>query len=175
MLKHTYGFDAEIIYKIKTRPQEILNDIKKLDSDVIPDIVLCNGCFDILHIGHLNMLQKASEFGRLIIALNSDKSIKQIKGNKRPILTEQERAIQLSCLSFVDNIILFDEPNVLNIIKTLKPKFFIKSDLYTYESLLPEEIELIEKYNINTIFVPNIENKSTTNIINKILTVYKEE
>jgi len=90
-------------------------------------IVFTNGCFDILHAGHVRYLEEAGSLGDiLIIGLNSDKSVHLIKGDKRPVIVQDQRAEVLAGLSAVDFIVLFDEPDPLNIIKTIKPDILVK-------------------------------------------------
>jgi D-beta-D-heptose 7-phosphate kinase/D-beta-D-heptose 1-phosphate adenosyltransferase len=94
-------------------------------------VVFTNGCFDLLHPGHLHLLEQAREFGdRLIIGLNTDQSIKRLKGESRPVLDEQHRARLLSALSVVDSVVLFDEDTPINLITTLQPDVIVKGGDY---------------------------------------------
>ena len=94
-------------------------------------IVFSNGCFDILHLGHVDYLAKASALGDiLVIGLNSDVSVKKIKGKNRPINDEKSRAMLLAALSFVDAVVLFGEDTPYNLIKAVKPDFLIKGKDY---------------------------------------------
>ena len=90
-------------------------------------VVFTNGCFDILHAGHVMYLEKAASFGDiLIVGLNSDVSVKRIKGPQRPVIPENERALVLSALYFVDHIVLFDEPDPGNLIRDIRPAVLVK-------------------------------------------------
>lgn len=90
-------------------------------------VVFTNGCFDILHAGHVMYLEKAAAFGDvLIVGLNSDASVKRIKGPQRPVLPENQRALVLSALYFVDHIVLFDEPDPGNLIRDIRPAVLVK-------------------------------------------------
>ena len=90
-------------------------------------IVFTNGCFDILHVGHIRYLSRARRLGDiLVVGLNTDRSIRTIKGEKRPIVCENERAEVLSALKVVDYVVLFDEPDPLALIKALKPSILVK-------------------------------------------------
>src|SRR5689334_4877729 len=101
-------------------------------------IVLANGCFDILHVGHLRYLQGARALGdSLVVAINSDRSVKSIKGPERPILEEKERVALVSALSCVEYIVLFDQPDVSRIIDVLRPAIHAKGTDYT-EATVPE-------------------------------------
>ena len=130
-------------------------------------IVVTNGCFDILHVGHVRYLQKTKSFGDyLIVMLNSDKSVRSIKGEGRPINRENDRAEVLCGLSCVDFVVMFDEDSPRNLIDEIKPDVYTKGADYTLETL-PER-DIIEKNGINVEFIEFVEGQSTTNIINKI-------
>lgn len=130
-------------------------------------IVVTNGCFDILHIGHVRYLQKTKTFGDyLIVLLNSDKSVKSIKGESRPINTENNRAEVLCALSCVDFVVMFDEKSPRDLIDEIKPDVYTKGADYTLETL-PER-DIIEKNGIKVEFIEFVEGQSTTNLINKI-------
>ena len=129
--------------------------------------VVTNGCFDILHVGHVRYLQKTKEFAdKLVVMLNSDISVKSIKGESRPINCEQDRAEILSALSCVDYVVLFDEKSPANLLENLKPDIYTKGADYTLETL-PER-DIVLKNNIKVEFIEFVEGKSTTNVINKI-------
>src|SRR5215471_13846512 len=101
-------------------------------------VVLANGCFDILHVGHLRYLQEARTFGDvLVVAINSDKSMRLIKDPGRPILGEKERVSLVSALRSVDHIVLFDEPDVSGVLEVLRPAIHTKGTDYT-EQTVPE-------------------------------------
>ncbi|GEM_PF-1249997 len=142
------------------------SDLKKYRKDHISEtICFTNGCFDIIHIGHIRCLREAKKQGDiLVVGLNSDSSIKKLKGNERPINHQTERAEVLAAFSFVDAIIIFDEDTPVNIIEELRPNVWIKGGDYSPESLPGSE--LAKKLNIKMFFVPLIPGKSTTKIIN---------
>ena len=131
-------------------------------------IVFTNGCFDIIHPGHLKILESAKKQGNiLVVAVNSNSSIKQIKGNKRPIFNQQARVQIISALEFVDYVILFDEATPYMIIKELKPDILVKGQDWRTENIVGSsivksviQVKLYKKY-------------STTTIINKILKRYR--
>lgn len=126
-----------------------------------------NGCFDILHIGHARYLQatkKLADFS--IVMLNSDKSVKLIKGDSRPINNQSDRAELLTALSCVDYVVLFEEKSPAELLGKIKPDIYTKGADYTLETL-PER-DIVEKNGIKVEFIEFVQGKSTTNIINKI-------
>lgn len=130
-------------------------------------VVVTNGCFDILHVGHVRYLQKTKTFADYsIVLLNSDKSVKAIKGESRPINPELNRAEILCALSCVDFVVLFDENSPANLIDEIKPNVYTKGADYTMETL--PEADIMRKNNIRVEFISFVEGQSTTNIINKI-------
>lgn len=131
-------------------------------------ITFCNGCFDILHIGHLQLLSYAKSFGdMLVVGLNSDTSVQRLKGLTRPIRPEYERAINLASLSFVDHVIIFWEDTPVQLIKTISPTRIVKGGDYDIETM-PEK-DIIKEYNIELTFFNFVPEKSTTNIIKNVL------
>ena len=132
-------------------------------------VVLTNGCFDLLHPGHLFFLSNAATLGdTLWIALNSEKSIKQLKGPTRPILNDAERAYALGMLPFVSAIIFFDTPRLTQEILSLKPNTYTKAGDYTINSLNPEELQALRSVGANIQFLPFLPGYSTTSLIKKI-------
>ena len=137
----------------------IVNDLKRKEKK----IVFTNGCFDILHAGHVKYLEKAKELGDvLIIGLNSDSSIQHLKGKGRPIQNQQDRAYILSALEFVDFIVIFDDDTPLNLIKIIEPDILVKGGDYDIKDIVGRE------YAKQTITIPFIEGKSTSSVIKKI-------
>lgn len=130
-------------------------------------VVTTNGCFDILHVGHVRYLEKTKTFGDyLIVLLNSDKSVRSIKGPTRPINCEEDRAEILSALKCVDYVVLFDEDSPRNLLDEMKPDVYTKGADYTMETL--PEADIMRKNNTRVEFIEFVEGKSTTNIINKM-------
>lgn len=127
-----------------------------------------NGCFDILHVGHVRYLQKTKALADYsIVMLNSDKSVKMIKGEDRPINNEQDRAELLSALSCVDYVVLFEEKSPAMLLEAIKPDIYTKGADYTLENL-PER-EIVIRNNIKVEFIDFVAGKSTTNVIKKCL------
>ena len=130
-------------------------------------VVVTNGCFDILHVGHLRYLQKTKTFADyLIVLLNSDKSVRAIKGENRPINNENDRAEILCALSCVDYVVMFDETSPRNLLDEIKPDVYTKGADYTMETL--PEADIMRKNGTRVEFIEFVEGKSTTGIINKV-------
>ena len=130
-------------------------------------IVFTNGCFDIIHSGHLDLLKEARSYGdKLIVGLNSDKSISKLKGPERPIIGQSERKKILLALKYVDEVIIFNEENPLKLIKKLKPSILVKGADYTKEQVIGGEF--VESYGGQIKLVKLAKGKSTSNIINRI-------
>lgn len=130
-------------------------------------VVVTNGCFDILHVGHIRYLQKTKSFADyLIVLLNSDKSVRAIKGDSRPINNENDRAEILCALSCVDYVVLFDEDSPRNLLDEIKPDVYTKGADYTMETL--PEADIMRKNGTRVEFIEFVAGKSTTNIINKV-------
>ncbi len=129
--------------------------------------VFTNGCFDILHIGHVRYLKESARHGDiLIIGLNSDSSVKKLKGPSRPINPESDRAELLSELGFVDYVVIFDEQTPENLLNEIKPDIYTKGADYTLETL--PEAKTVLKNGGRVEFINLVEGKSTTNVIKKI-------
>ena len=126
-------------------------------------IVFTNGCFDILHRGHVEYLQKAKELGDLLIlGLNSDSSVKRLKGEGRPINKEEDRAIVLSALECIDYITIFEEDTPLELIKIVKPDILVKGGDYKIENVIGRE------YAKETVLIDFVDGYSTTKTIKNI-------
>ncbi len=147
--------------------QNELDDLLKKLRNEKKTIVTTNGCFDILHVGHVRYLEKAKSFGDiLIVALNSDKSVKSIKGESRPINNENDRAEILSALRCVDYVVIFDEDSPINLLLKIKPDVHTKGADYTIETL-PEAKGIIASGG-RIEFISFVEGKSTTSVIEKM-------
>lgn len=144
----------------------IADFVKKLHESG-KTVVTTNGCFDILHVGHVRYLQKTKSYANYsIVLLNSDKSVKSIKGPDRPINSELDRAEVLCALSCVDYVVLFDEDSPADLLDEIKPDVYTKGADYTMETL--PEADIMRKNNIKVEFITFVEGKSTTETINKI-------
>lgn len=136
-------------------------------------IVFTNGCFDLLHVGHIRYLEKAKSLGDiLVVGVNSDRSVREIKGPLRPILPEAERAEMISGLECVDYVTLFDEPTPLQLITLLQPHVLVKGGDWTKETVVGKEV--VEASNGEVVIVPYIKGSSSTNIIETIIKRYEK-
>ena len=134
-------------------------------------IVFTNGCFDLLHIGHIFLLQKAKSFGDvLIVGLNSDESIRNLKGDKRPLISEKERALVLSALNCVDYIVIFSEETPLELINEIKPDVLVKGGDYKRHEVVGHKE--VESYGGRVELIPFFQGTSTTGLIEKIVSKY---
>ena len=131
-------------------------------------VVFTNGCFDLLHLGHLDYLSKAADLGDiLIIGVNTDASVRRIKGPSRPVNDEKSRAMLLAGLQFVDAVVLFDEPTPKEIIDFIQPDVLVKGDDYKAEDIVGYDTVMAKGGKVETIRL--VEGYSTTRIINRIL------
>ena len=143
--------------------------LKILDSarSANKKIVLTNGCFDLLHIGHTRYLQQARDAGDiLVVGLNSDLSVKGLKQKNRPIINEDERAELMVALKSVDYVVIFDERTAEDLLMVIKPDIYVKGGDYTLENL--PEAGVIKQLNIEVKFIPFVDGHSTTSLIEKI-------
>jgi rfaE bifunctional protein nucleotidyltransferase chain/domain len=132
-------------------------------------IILTNGCFDLLHVGHIQALQATAKLGdQLWIALNDDASIRQLKGPERPIQNLAERAFALSALACVSGIFSFHNRHLAKEIASFRPDIYAKSGDYTLETLHPEERTALEHIACKICFIPFLKGYSTTQLIERI-------
>ena len=134
-------------------------------------IVTTNGCFDVLHLGHLRYLQAARQQGDiLVVALNSDSSVRELKGENRPLIPHAERAEMLAGLECVDYVIIFPELTPVELLAELKPNIHIKGGDYKLEQLIEKDV--VEKNGGKVVVGLNVPGKSTTNLIEVICERY---
>ena len=139
-------------------------------------VVWTNGCYDILHAGHVRYLQSAKSCGDiLVVGVNSDRSIRAVKGEQRPIVNEKQRAIVLAALTCVDYIIIFDADSPVGIIQEIQPDVYAKGGDYTIETINQQERRLVESYGGDIALIPGVEGLSTTEIIGRIVKSYSNE
>jgi D-glycero-beta-D-manno-heptose 1-phosphate adenylyltransferase len=130
-------------------------------------VVFTNGCFDILHPGHLQLLLQAAELGdKLVLGLNTDASVKRLKGEDRPVNDEQTRALIMASQLYVDAVTLFDEDTPLELIQTIHPDVIVKGGDYTPETVVGNDY--VTSYGGKVVIVPTVEGFSTTSIINRM-------
>jgi len=134
-------------------------------------IAFTNGCFDILHVGHVRYLKKAKKTADiLVLALNSDSSVRKIKGDKRPLVSQQERAEIMAALEFIDFVTIFNETTPLKLITLLRPDVLIKGGDWPEDKIVGREE--IKKWGGKLPIIPEIKGKHTTNLIATIRQVY---
>lgn len=157
----------------KLKQPEELAALLDVEKRLGKTVVFTNGCFDLLHVGHVKYLQEARRLGDLLVlGLNSDASIQRLKGPKRPLIGEDERAHILAALDCIDHVVVFDEDTPLELIRTLRPQILVKGGDY-----LPDEVvgkEVVEAYGGRVELIQFVDGKSSTNIIEKILKSYSE-
>lgn len=137
-------------------------------------IVFTNGCFDILHVGHTRYLREAKKMGDvLVLALNSDSSIRAIKGGKRPLIPENERADVVASLESVDYVTIFNECTPLELIEFLRPDILVKGGDWTEKDVVGREA--VQKWDGRVVIIPEVEGVSTTNIIEKVKSTYRKD
>ncbi|MFM6936706.1 MAG: D-glycero-beta-D-manno-heptose 1-phosphate adenylyltransferase [Aquirufa sp.] len=130
-------------------------------------VVFTNGCFDILHLGHVDYLEKARQTGtKMIVGVNADSSVRQLKGPSRPVNNEYARARILAALEFVDLVIIFEEETPLNLINELLPDILVKGDDYSIDTIVGAKEVIAHGGKVTTI--PLVPTYSTTNIIQKL-------
>ena len=130
-------------------------------------IVFTNGCFDILHAGHVRYLTAAEAMGDfLVIGLNSDASVRRLKGEGRPIVSEADRAEVLDALRAVDIVTIFDEPTAEELVRLVRPNVYVKGGDYTLDTL--PEAKIVQEAGGRVEFIPFVEGHSTTGVIERI-------
>ncbi|WP_019990266.1 D-glycero-beta-D-manno-heptose 1-phosphate adenylyltransferase [Rudanella lutea] len=130
-------------------------------------IVFTNGCFDIVHLGHIDYLEKARALGdRLVLGLNTDASVSRIKGPLRPVVNEYARSRMMAAFEFVDLVTLFDEPTPKELIELIRPDILVKGDDYTVATIVGADFVLANGGSVETI--PLVKGYSTTSLIEKI-------
>ncbi len=158
--------------KIKARKDliDIIEDLKAKGKR----IVFTNGCFDLLHVGHIRYLEEAKARGDvLVVGINSDRSVRGLKGPNRPILPQEERSEVLSGLGCIDYVTIFDEETPLELIKSLQPHVLVKGGDWTRETTVGRET--VEQSGGEVVIVPFQEGASTTNLIETILKRYEKD
>ncbi len=160
-----YGDHGPAKLKTVAQLEPVMAKLKKDGKKV----VWTNGCFDILHVGHITYLIAARQQGDvLVVGLNTDKSVRENKGPDRPVVNERDRATVLSALECVDYVVLFDDKTPMPLLDALEPDVYAKGGDYTIDTIVQEERHLVEGYGGRIAIIPGVEGHSTTNIIDKI-------
>ncbi|MCK4538595.1 MAG: adenylyltransferase/cytidyltransferase family protein [Candidatus Krumholzibacteria bacterium] len=156
------GTDRKIFYDIESLMDEIARS-----HGPKKEVVLANGCFDILHVGHVRYLSEAAEYGDiLVVAINDDESTRRLKGVGRPVIPGDERAEILTALSYVDYVLLFSESTVDGIIRKLRPSVHAKGTDYTEESV--PEADTAKESGCRTVITGDPKDHSSRDIIKKM-------
>jgi D-beta-D-heptose 7-phosphate kinase / D-beta-D-heptose 1-phosphate adenosyltransferase len=153
--------------KVKTLDQ--LTRIVQRYQEQGKTVVWTNGCFDLLHVGHITYLQRAAQLGDvLVVGLNSDRSVRALKGPSRPIVGERERALVLAALEGVGYVCIFDDTNPVPILEQLRPDVYAKGGDYTIDTIVQDERRVIENYGGKIAIIPGVDGQSTSVIISRI-------
>lgn len=132
-------------------------------------MVFTNGCFDLLHAGHVRYLQQARGLGdALAVGLNSDRSVRELKGKGRPVNVEEDRAEVLAALGCVDYVVIFDGKRATDVLSTVRPHVYAKGGDYTPDSLDPEERAALEKAGAEIRILPLVPGRSTTAVLERV-------
>jgi D-beta-D-heptose 7-phosphate kinase/D-beta-D-heptose 1-phosphate adenosyltransferase len=157
--------------EVKIKNLDVLVTLIEAEKARGRKVVFTNGCFDLLHVGHVRYLQKARTYGDLLVlGLNSDASVRRLKGEKRPLIGQRERAHILAALDCINYVVIFDEDTPLQLLQALKPAVLVKGGDYTPDEVVGKD--LVESYGGRIELVEFVDGKSTTNIIDKILQNY---
>ena len=134
-------------------------------------LVFTNGCFDLLHTGHVRYLQQARALGdALVVAINSDRSVRTLKGPDRPINSELDRAEVIAALACVDTVVIFEEPRVTRLIEQIQPHIYAKGGDYTPDTLDPGEKAALDSAGTAISILSLVPGRSTTNMLNRMQT-----
>lgn len=144
-----------------------INNLLDYYNNTMHTVIFTNGCFDLLHIGHLKVLNAAkNERGIVIVGLNSDESVRKFKGVDRPIMNQEDRSAILLNLECVDDVIIYDDPSVYDLVKFIKPDVLVKGGDYALEEVVGWDI--VQSYGGRIVRVPIEESRSTTRTIQKV-------
>jgi len=153
---------AAEIMKLDQLQKEI--SLRKEDGELI---VFTNGCFDILHVGHIRYLKKAAALGdKLVLAVNSDSSVRELKGEQRPFVPEEERMEILAALDMIDYLTLFSEIDCRNVLEKVQPQIYVKGGDYRIEDL--PEAQTVYAYGGKIVLITEVKGRSTSSLIDKI-------
>lgn len=151
--------------KILSR-QQAIEQVEQWHRDGLK-VVFTNGCFDIVHLGHIDYLEKARHLGdKLILGLNTDASVSRIKGPLRPVVNEQARARLMAALEFIDAVTLFDEPTPKELIEAVRPDILVKGDDYTVNTIVGADFVVTNGGSVQTVSL--VKGYSTTALIERI-------
>lgn len=159
--------ETNMMNKLVTTKQlvEIINQARSAGKR----IAWTNGCFDIIHAGHVDYLERSKAYGDLlVVGLNSDESVKKLKGDNRPVFSEMDRAKVLCSIVYVDYVILFAEKRPIKLLELFQPDYYIKGGDYTVDSIDQDERKVVEGYGGGIVLLPMVEGVSSSIIVEKI-------
>jgi rfaE bifunctional protein nucleotidyltransferase chain/domain len=156
-------------FREKIIPWDRLTDWRELRRARKQNLVVTNGCFDILHVGHASYLEAARNQGdALLVGVTGDHWVRDIKGPGRPVNEQTDRALMLAALASVDGVCIFPDKTALNFLSIVKPEIYVKGGDYTLETLVQEERRMLENAGIRIVLLPHVPGKSTTELLKKI-------
>jgi rfaE bifunctional protein nucleotidyltransferase chain/domain len=168
-MAHLFPFMAPMNFQEKILSWGTLPAWRKSLRDAKKTLVVTNGCFDILHRGHVSYLEAARNEGdALLVAVNGDASVRVIKGPNRPINTEADRAAVLAALASVDAVCIFHEPDALRFLSLVRPEIYAKGGDYTIDTINQPERHLVEQMGGKVVVLGGVPGKSTTALLEKI-------
>ena len=161
----------KISVRNKIKNLQELKEIIDFNKKKGKKIVFTNGCYDLIHIGHIRCFQEGKKFGDvLVVGLNSDRSVRSIKGSPRPLIPQEERAEIISALEIVDYVTIFDQDDPLEIITFIKPDILVKGGDWNIDTIVGREV--VESYGGRVFALPLVSGISTTQIIDTIASHY---
>ena len=162
-------YPASVNFRSKIIPWEKLPAWRAALRDRKLKLVVSNGCFDILHPGHVTYLEAARNLGdALLVGLNGDSAVRQYKGNGRPVNNEEDRASVIAALESINGVCIFAEPTALNFLSVAKPDIYVKGGDYTIDTINQDERHEVEKAGGRIVILPFVPGKSTTAVLAKI-------
>lgn len=157
----------------KIKPQQELAHVVQQRRERGERCVFTNGCFDILHVGHIRYLQEARELGDyLVVAINSDESVRQLKGYPRPFVTQDERAEMLAALESVDYVTVYEELTAEAVIRLLRPEVYVKGGDYKPDTIV--EAPAVRAYGGQVVTVALVQGRSTTRLVERVVQALTE-
>lgn len=163
----------EVFENSKLKKLEELVEIRANLRKSGKTVVWTNGCYDLMHAGHIDCFRRAKKLGDILITgVNSDKSVRKLKGQGRPLHSQDRRAFLLSELSSIDYLLICGDENMVHYLNVLQPDIYTKGGDYTLETINQEERRLVEGYGGKIIIVPSIHDLPTTRIVDSLIEIY---
>ena len=157
------------MHRARILTAEALSGVRDQMERAGQKLVFTNGCFDLLHAGHVRYLQQARELGHaLAVGLNSDRSVRELKGEGRPINAEDDRAEVVAALGCVDYVVIFDGKRATDLLRAVRPQVYAKGGDYTPESLDPDELAILAAADAEVQILPLLHGRSTTAVLERM-------